>query len=142
MNNKAFKIILIVVGIIVVVGVLSPKTTPSVVVQDKNVIYPSSTPVSTKMETLALTGTGAEATKLFVLQSGLRRFTLKYDGASNFIVKLLDEQGNPAGGAYGLDSLLVNEIGSYSGSKAVQIKETGNYLLSVEAEGKWTIVIE
>ena len=38
--------------------------------------------------------------------------------------------------------LLVNEIGSSSGSKAVQIPSSGTYLLQVEADGLWTIQVE
>jgi hypothetical protein len=38
--------------------------------------------------------------------------------------------------------MLVNEIGSSSGSKAVQIPSSGTYLLQVQADGPWTIQVE
>jgi hypothetical protein len=38
--------------------------------------------------------------------------------------------------------LLVNEIGPFGGSTAVQIPADGNYILDISADGNWTISIE
>ena len=51
---------------------------------------------------------------MFSLNEGLKTFTMKYDGSENFIVWMVDDQGNKV-------DLLANEIGSFDGSKAVRI---------------------
>ena len=65
-----------------------------------------------------------------------------HDGGSNFAVELLDEEGQ-------LVDFLVNEIGSFDGSKAVGVKEgalfgaqPGTHILNVTADGNWTVTIE
>lgn len=63
------------------------------------------------------------------LNSGLNIFTSKHNGESNFAVKI---DGR----------LLVNEIGTYDGSIAEQISEDGSYIISVTADGEWSIEIE
>ena len=84
-------------------------------------------------ETTSLNGTGKTATDFFQLSQGLTRFELTHQGGSNFIVKLLDENGVSVGMG------LVNEIGPFQGSKAVQVPKDGIYLLQVEADGPWAI---
>ncbi|GAI15311.1 unnamed protein product, partial [marine sediment metagenome] len=78
----------------------------------------------------------------FLLDEGLTIFTFNHDGSSNFIVELLSIEGS-------LADLLVNEIGSYEGSKAVGIQqgalfgpEPGIHLLNITADGNWSITIE
>jgi hypothetical protein len=51
---------------------------------------------------------------MFSLDECLKTFTMKYDGSENFIVWMVDDQGNKV-------DLLANEIGSFDGSKAVRI---------------------
>lgn len=84
---------------------------------------------------ITLTGTGQTATNKFSLQEGLATFKMTHNGQSNFIVHLLDDQGNDDFGS------LVNVIGSFSGSKALQIPASGQYLLDIQADGAWTVTI-
>ncbi len=77
-------------------------------------------------------GVGKVATDFFQLSQGLSRVELMHQGQSNFIVNLLDKNGASVG------ANLVNEIGSFGGSKAVQVPKD-IYLLQVEADGPWTI---
>jgi len=80
-----------------------------------------------------ITGNGNSASRQFNLQQGLAVFSLQYTGQSNFIVHLLDSNGNTVDG-------LANVIGTYSGSKAVQIPSSGTYLYNVEGDnGSWNI---
>jgi len=61
---------------------------------------------------------------------------MKYQGNANFIVDLLDENGNsvaPMG--------VANVIGPFQGSTPVQIKRSGQYLLDVQNAGNWQIVV-
>ena len=83
-----------------------------------------------------LSGFGQQATQQFDLESGLSVFTLTHSGSSNFIVKLLDSNGNP------VDYSLVNDIGVFNGSKAIKINQSGKYLLNISADGAWTINIQ
>ncbi|MNV37648.1 hypothetical protein D3C71_1291770 [compost metagenome] len=76
-----------------------------------------------------LTGKGNDV--VFVnLQSKLTRFSFKHTGESNFIVHLNE----------GIS--LANEIGNYSGSTAETLDYEGTYVISVQADGKWSIDIE
>jgi predicted aspartyl protease len=88
-----------------------------------------------KTEPLELKGVGQQATRLFKLEKGLRRFTITHQGSRHFHVGLLDDMGNKI-------ELLVNVTGSFSGSKAVKINKTGNYLMDIGADGEWTVLIE
>ena len=82
---------------------------------------------------LALSGRGQQATAKFTLPAGLVVFEMKHDGKSNFIVHLLNDQGQQVTGS------LVNAIGTFDGSKAVQIPKMGTYLLDIAADGNWSI---
>lgn len=62
---------------------------------------------------------------------------MTHSGDANFIVDLLDENG-----ASVTMMGLVNEIGPFEGSKAVQVPEDGVYVLAVQANGLWTIEID
>jgi hypothetical protein len=63
-------------------------------------------------------------------------FEMVHQGESNFIFELLDDEGAEVG------SSLMNEIGQYDASQAVQIPEDGTYLLNVDADGAWTIRVQ
>lgn len=82
-----------------------------------------------------LTGKGAAASEFLSLPKGLVKFTLKHEGKRNFIVTLLDQDGQVV-------DLLVNVIGSHDGSTAVGIRRAGAYLLNVTADGAWTITAQ
>lgn len=135
-------ILFVVIGILGAIGSKKQTNTniENTTITETTTLPPAITP--TPAEPLKLTGVGKKATNLFTLEKGLRRFTMNYRGTSNFIVKLLDENGNAAGGSFGFDSLIANEIGNFEGSKAVKMEKTGNYLLDITGEGSWTIVIE
>ena len=86
--------------------------------------------------TRTFTGSGQQATELFNLDKGLKTFKITHTGKSgNFTVYLVDNEGND------LD-LLANEIGAANTSKAVGIRESGIYLLNVNADGDWSITIQ
>jgi hypothetical protein len=79
-----------------------------------------------------LTGTGQQATEKFRLNKGLVVFEMNHKGTSNFAVKLLESDGK-------YHTLLVNVMGDFQGSKAVEIKKTGDYILDVSASGEWSV---
>jgi hypothetical protein len=88
----------------------------------------------------SLSGTGNQATQFFNLSSGLHTFTLTNSGSGNFIVDLLDQNGNEV-------ENLENVIGSFNGSTAVHIDNAGPYLLNVQSGdgrswGNWSIQIQ
>jgi hypothetical protein len=78
---------------------------------------------------------GQQVSQFFALTKGLARFKMTHDGESNFIVHLLDSKGNQVGVS------LVNEIGAFNGSKAVNIQDNGIYCLDINADGNWKIDI-
>jgi hypothetical protein len=59
------------------------------------------------------------------------RFQMHHDGSSNFIIWLLDADGNRK-------DLLVNEIGTFDGSKGVSLAP-GVYVMQIDADGNWTV---
>ncbi len=90
--------------------------------------------VSTSQTSRNLNGHGQEATKSFYLKKGLARFKMIHSGSENFIVRLLDDEGNNI-------KTLTNSIGNFDGSKAVRIPKSGYYLLDINADGSWLITI-
>lgn len=82
-----------------------------------------------------LSGSGQQASSKFLLTSGLSIFKMSHNGSDNFSIMLLDESGKQI-------ELLVNEIGSYNGSKAFGIKTESTYVLDVKASGKWSVIID
>ncbi len=103
--------------------------------EDTNNSQPTAipTPIPT-LAPVALSGVGQQASNKFQLQEGLAIFKLTHTGSANFIVHLLDSNGQ-----YVDD--LVNEIGTFDGCKAEGIKNAGTYVLDIQAEGKWTVTI-
>jgi hypothetical protein len=81
------------------------------------------------------TGQGQQVSPMFALQQGLVRFAMSHNGDRNFAIWLLDQRGNRI-------DLLVNEIGQFSGSKAIGITRAGIYLLDIAADGNWTVTVE
>ena len=90
---------------------------------------------ATQSSPLTLQGTGQQVSEMFSLDEGLKTFDMTYHGSDNFIVWLMDGQGNRV-------DLLANQIGSFNGSKAVGIPQTGTYLLDITSNGKWEVSIE
>lgn len=68
------------------------------------------------------------------LNQGLVTSSGEHTGESNFIVYLIDQDGNH------LD-LVANGIGDYDFSNATQINQTTTYYYTVSADGDWTINI-
>ena len=86
---------------------------------------------------ITLSGAGPEATRPFQLEDGLTVIEMSHQGDANFIVDLLDENGNsvaPMG--------VANVIGPFRGSMAVQIQRGGQYLLDVQNAGRWQIIVK
>lgn len=76
-----------------------------------------------------LVGTGDDVI-FFEIDSGSYQISLGHEGEGNFAV-LLD----------GTD-LLVNEIGSYTGSQRYSFNDSSVYLFEVKAQGDWRIQVE
>ncbi len=68
------------------------------------------------------------------MDSGRAGFAMKHDGESNFAVLLMNNKGQKL-------ELLANEIGAWSGSKAVRVPARGVNWLSVDADGSWQVDI-
>lgn len=67
----------------------------------------------------------------FLLSSGAHVVKLNHTGKHNFIVHVIDEEGN-------IDSL-INEIGEFSGEKLFSVSKSKRYFVEVIADGTWTI---
>lgn len=98
-------------------------------------------PTSANALPLNLTDKGYDVSPFFELNEGLTVFEMTHDGDSNFAITLFSADGKVA-------ELLVNEIGSYSGKKAVGVKQgniigarPGIHILSIMADGNWTVSI-
>ena len=76
----------------------------------------------------SLSGRGDYVTPIMSFSTSVWRFT--HSGRSNFIVKAYTTDGY---------DLLVNEIGSYSGEKYVQVPAGSNLFFEITADGDWTI---
>jgi hypothetical protein len=87
-----------------------------------------------KMPLVSFAGTGQQSTAQFGVVGGLTLFDLKHDGQSNFIVWLLDRNGDDV-------DLLANEIGPYQGEGAIGLPP-GPYLLDIDADGSWSVEVQ
>ena len=106
-----------------------PVTSASVHSVQQAALAPASPP---QIQTLNFSGTGQQATSPADFEKALYVFKLNHSGERNFAVWVMDPTGNKV-------ELLVNTIGPFSGSKAVQIAAKGRYLLDVTADGDWSI---
>ena len=102
-----------------------PTAVPPTAVPPTAVPTPTPSPVT-------LTGEGKKATEVFELEKGLWVVEFEHDGSSNFIVMLLDGDGDTV-------EYLANEIGSFEGSLAIKIDKSAAYLLDIDADGSWSI---
>ncbi len=80
-------------------------------------------------------GSGRQASQKFELKAGLAIVQVQNDGKSNFVVGLVDGQGEQI-------TNLFNEIDEFSGRRAFNIAKAGTYLLDVDATGPWNFTIE
>lgn len=69
------------------------------------------------------------------LESGLHTAHLSQLGTSNFIVHLVNNEGE-------IEEFLANEVGSAILDEAFNVSEGGNYYLTIEGDGAWKIELE
>ena len=81
-----------------------------------------------------LEGIGDTRQSFTVTESGIRVFTIDYQGEEPFTVELQDSQGT-------ILEVLADEPGRYNGIMASDPLQTGTYYLDVTASGPWTIDI-
>jgi len=93
---------------------------------------PTSIPPTAVPEPISLNGVGQQVTAQFLSPSGISKASFTHDGSSNFIVKAYDENGE--------ELLLINEIGSYVGSRP--LIGSGSWFLEVDADGRWSATVE
>jgi len=87
---------------------------------------------STRMsDSLKFSGYGDDTQGFFVTGGGGFIITGSYSGKSNFIVKILDSNGE-------WEELVFNKIGSYYGTRIVNLP-LGKHYLEVQSSGPWTI---
>lgn len=86
------------------------------------------------------TGKGDSVSSPFTLEKGTIKFEIAHDGHSNFAIWLYDREGRRV-------DLLVNEIGTFEGSKVVGVTgkifdaSPGIHYLDITADGDWRVVI-
>jgi len=108
---------------------------------DWTVLIKQPRPTTAEAPPLNITGKGCDVSPFFVLGEGLTVFDMTHDGDSDFAIILRSTNGK-------VTELLVNEIGSYSGKKAIRVKQgniigtrPGIHILSITADGNWAISI-
>lgn len=88
-----------------------------------------------KAPTKTFAGSGSQVVGPFTLEKGLSVATsVPGPTDTNFIITLYDSEGNYV-------SLLANEIGAVSSTRAVKISMTGKYFLEVESDTDWQITV-
>jgi hypothetical protein len=140
-------VLLLMAGLVVIAepGPAKPPggaVTPPAATAERAVASPAAQVSPTPRAPIVLSGTGRKQTEPFTLQSGAVRATMKHEGRQAFTVTLQDQQGNPAGGAGGLDAQLANAVGPWSGEKTTYVPSLGNYRLDVVADGAWQIALQ
>jgi hypothetical protein len=101
---------------------------------DSDSSFEKRTTVREQGKTIKLHGKGRQASEQFALEPGLSIFEFTHNGTSNFIVKLLDENGKE------IDTV-VNQIGPFEGDYGFGYERGGRRLLDVTADGEWTVAI-
>lgn len=82
---------------------------------------------------IVISGSGDSITAKKALKTGYALVKITYSGSSNIIVKSHSESKS--------EKLLVNEIGSYSGTTFLEITKDEKYYFEVTASGSWKISI-
>jgi hypothetical protein len=83
-------------------------------------------------------GSGDNVVAPLLFRSGIVAAKFTHSGSANFIVQLLPADGSNS-------TLLVNEIGSYSGSQAITVggglfnPSPGIHAIVIQADGNWTL---
>jgi len=103
---------------------------PWTILISPSVTQKNPTPISVP---LLINGSGNQVVKFTATGSGLRMFSMNYNGGFEFIVWLKEVQSNT------IESL-VNTAGPYSGKSAARLV-MGDYYLDVTASGPWSIEI-
>jgi len=80
----------------------------------------------------SFSGTNSTVTDKFYLSAGDYDFHVTNDGGGNFIIYLVDEDGNST-------DRLVNQVGGYEGDFTVNAVFDGNYVFAVEGGNNWTV---
>lgn len=91
-------------------------------------------PIPSPVPPLELAGSGQTVTDPFTPPAGLNRVLLTHQGKRNFIVHVFKPDGE--------EENLVNEIGSYTGSRPLSGSASGKYYFEIDADGPWTIRVE
>ena len=78
-------------------------------------------------------GNGNDVTDRFTTEGGLVTIAFEHDGNSNFQVQAVDGEGNT--------EFLVNEIGTYDGTVALNMAQN-DWRLDVTADGDWSASVE
>lgn len=87
-------------------------------------------------ESHSFEGEGATASEEFSLSDGIATVEFSHDGESNFIVEMLDLEGDEFD-----DQLLVNVIGSIEGRSVIPVGGS-QYQLDIDADGAWSIGLD
>jgi hypothetical protein len=125
--------VLVLIAIAVTVGLLVANNNegPVVAAPERTAAPGEELPRVEKVEGQDFEGSGSKVVN-FKAGGGLTVFTLSHEGRANFVVQY---------GSGGTQSLLVNEIGNYEGSKAVGLP-VGDYTLDIATRGKWSVDID
>jgi hypothetical protein len=79
-----------------------------------------------------VTGSGNVIAGPFFASAGLLRASTKHGTSSNFIVDLLDAEGNDV-------ATVANDLEEAQSSTALQVPDDGVYWLNITADGSWSI---
>ncbi|CAN5877502.1 hypothetical protein BH23ACT12_BH23ACT12_11730 [soil metagenome] len=125
--------VLLLVAIAVTVGLLAANNNegPVVAAPEPSAAPGQELPRVEKVERQEFEGQGSKKLT-FKAGGGLSIFTLTHEGRQNFVVQYGSGEGQ---------QLLVNEIGNFSGSKAVGLP-MGDYTLDIATRGRWTAKID
>jgi len=85
-------------------------------------------------EVLTFSGSTATVTEPFAVPSDVLTVSGTHDGAANFVVETVSEDG--------VEALLFNEIGAFNGQTTLEADPSSTLILDVQADGPWEIVIE
>jgi hypothetical protein len=95
----------------------------------------ASSATTTQTPTIKLQGSGRQSSDKFTLQPGLAVINTTHQGKSNYIVYLVNSDGEEV-------QSLFNSIGKYDATRGFEITKPGEYVLNVQADGIWTFAIE
>lgn len=125
--------VLLLVVIAVTVGLLAAnnKEGPVVAAPEPSAAPGEELPRIEKVDSQEFEGQGSKK-QTFKAGGGLTIFSLTHEGGQNFIVQY---------GTADNQQLLVNEIGKFSGSKAVGLP-VGDYTLDIATRGRWSVKID